>query len=352
MQEYLENPRRAPRALARCPTVVLTAGGRFAAETADVGPRGCQIVSPRPVRRGEAVHVEISDERVPEKLRLNAHVAWTSRSAPWRLGLAFAPVGEHAARWFDGLLSAHPRLGGYRLLPERIPMDAVVHLGAPPREIIDLGREQLDLLRAVASGARIDELRARLRQGWPGAQRALFSLLAARHVTLDRRAAVEPSQWARILDEEGRRLAARPLAAPAAAPAPSPPGALAAAGRAPLPPARDARSPLPAGPAPAPAPPRAAPISRAEARGIDEGLRSPLGGGRVPKPDFVGAGVGWRSPPKARSPQADQHFRLALSELEAGRHASALVLLRRAMALAPGDPEIAQRLGDAAFRRV
>jgi Flp pilus assembly protein TadD len=53
---------------------------------------------------------------------------------------------------------------------------------------------------------------------------------------------------------------------------------------------------------------------------------------------------------KTRRPEATEAFDQALAELDAGHHVSAVALLRRALALAPGDPEIARKLGEVASR--
>jgi uncharacterized protein HemY len=65
--------------------------------------------------------------------------------------------------------------------------------------------------------------------------------------------------------------------------------------------------------------------------------------------DFQGAGVGWRKA-RARSPEAQKAFDEALRELQAGSTNRAIALLRRALALAPGDPDIAATLGKLAFK--
>jgi hypothetical protein len=357
VSEYLENPRRAPRAPARCRVIVLTSRGRFEGETADVGPRGCRIVSPGPVRPGEAVHLEISNEKLREVLQLNAHVVWTSASAPWRLGIAFSPVGDRAHRWFGGLLAAHPGLEGHGRVPERIALDATVHLRSPPGVAVEFTREEFEVLRAVASGARIEELRSRFQRGWPRARRAIFSLLATRHLTFSPREAVDPARWTRILHDADLQLALRSLDEPAALTPPPAPAPLAEARTPPPLPTRIAApAPVPTpGPtrntAPTPVPTAARGVEVAASTQRDGWMQDRPRGRRAQDPDFVGAGVGWRTPPRTRSREADEQFRRGLAELESGRHASALAHLRLAIRLAPGDPEIAQKLGLVAFDR-
>ena len=50
MSETIQNPRRVPRALARCEARCLLPGGGFwAAGTIDFGPHGCQLFAPAPL---------------------------------------------------------------------------------------------------------------------------------------------------------------------------------------------------------------------------------------------------------------------------------------------------------------
>lgn len=408
MAEFIVNPRRVPRAPARCRTHVTSAAGAFDSETEDIGANGCQVIVPRLVRKGDAVELTIGNERVPESLRIRGRVAWVSPQAPWRAGIAFDdPSLRESARWFEKLVASYPGLRELRRVPQRIPADAMVYLGAPPRFLLDFTADEASLLRAIASGARIDELQARLRDRWPGAQRALFSLLARQAVTLTRGQAVHPDAWKRILSEVeaslaveslgrgGDGVAAPPL--PVATPVPRPsqaPAAVAPPPRAVPPPAARA---VPPAPRPAAPPPRASPTpapgayaatwnDQPSASRWDPGpIQDPhpmleladdeppleidtarAAGERAPTPvphrgpvatpisahaDFAGAGVGWRAKaPRIRTPEASATFERARAELSAGNVNGAIALLRRALALAPGDPEIADALGKLAFK--
>jgi hypothetical protein len=69
----------------------------------------------------------------------------------------------------------------------------------------------------------------------------------------------------------------------------------------------------------------------------------------LPGADFQGAGVGWRRA-RTRSPEAQAAFDQALLELSQNLTNRAIASLRRALALAPGDPEIAAQLGKLAFK--
>jgi PilZ domain len=212
MAEFIVNPRRAPRAPVRCYAAVRCGEERFETETEDVGSMGCQVVSPRLVCQGSPVELVLTNEKIDEPLEATGHVAWVSAQAPWRVGIAFEDrCVARSARWFDRLVAAYPALAGYGRVPDRIRTDAIVYLGPPPRFVVDFTSEEAALLRAIASGARIDELMARLREDWPAALRALFSLIARHAVTFQRGRAVHPDSWKRILTEVEASLAVESL---------------------------------------------------------------------------------------------------------------------------------------------
>jgi hypothetical protein len=371
MAEFIVNPRRAPRAPARCHAVVLCGGARFDAETEDIGSMGCQVVSPRLLRRGEPVDVLVTNEKVEEPLEARGRVAWVSAQAPWRIGVAFEEASvPRSARWFERLVAAYPGLSGYRRVPERIRTDTAVYLGPPPRFLVDFSADEAVLLRAIASGARIDELMARLRDGWSAAQRALFSLIARQAVTFQRGQAVHPDSWRKILTEVEASLALESLdrvdqglRAPSTPPAPRP----AAAPAAPVPAAPPAapRAPAPRGQARSPAA-RAAggwtgaqpydPTRLVELQDDGSSLElaapTPAPGAPDARRDAAHgrdpAAAGWRR--SGRSAEAQAAYDGALAEIQAGNVSRALALLRQALLLAPGDSEIAQRLGTVAFK--
>jgi len=363
MAEFIVNPRRAPRAPARCRVAVASPHGWFEAETEDIGSMGCQVVAPKLVRKGDLVQLVVTNAKVDEPLKANGHVAWVSPQPPWRVGIAFDDGAlKESARWFDRLVGAHPGLGGYRRVPDRIRADATVYLGAPPKFLLDFNGDEAMLLRAIASGARIDELMARLRDRWPAAQRALFSLIARQAITFQRGQAVHPDSWKKILTDIEASLAvesmenASDVVAPRAPPrAPERP----AATPPPFVPIRPVggrryESAWPAQQAHDPSP--VLDLQHDEA-GPSLEIATPIGAPAwaeptrpAPSADFAGAGVGWRTAPRHRSGEAQAAFDRALAEIHAGRVSGAIALLRRALALAPGDAEIAAQLGQLAFK--
>jgi hypothetical protein len=315
--EFLVNPRRAPRAPARCRAEIRLTDAAWEGPTEDVGPRGCQVIVPRALKPGIRVHVALHSAAVPDPLVVAGHVAWVAPNAPWRSGIAFVEGALVAStRWFERLLTAHPELDWARRLASHLPMDAMVYLGRPPKYLFDFSRDEAAVLRHVASGVTVRELRYALRGRPEAATRAVFSLLARQHLTLARGASVHPLGWRRILADLETSFAADALAAP--------------------------RSPMARPAASAPPPPRedtttaSRPLtSRAADRRLD-------------------AGASWTHEPQprgaSRSPEAQGAFERALMELAAGRTETAIILLRRASALAPGDLEIGRRLAEVGFR--
>jgi hypothetical protein len=306
---------------------VVVPTGKVETTTEDIGARGCQVVLPAAVERGAAVSLTLSSPRVGSSLRIGGRVAWVSPRPPWRVGIAFTPecLGE-AARWMETLRQTTPELFATgRRLHEKVPVDAMVFLGVPPR-LADFADDEVAVLRKVWAGIKVAELRAAFAGRWPRMQRGFFALLAQGYLTLSRAAAAHPVRWREILGEP------RPIAPPtiltAADLAPDPePLAAAGAPAQTAPPSRTA--------APPPLPTRAAPPP--SWTGVDPARRA-----TTPVPDFVGAGVGWRgTTARPRSGEADTLFQLALVELQGKNHHQALKLLRSALTLAPGDPEIA-----------
>jgi len=315
MAEFIVNPRRAPRAPARCRIAVISAAASFDAETEDIGPYGCQVASPKGVKKGAPVRATIANDRLPDALRVGGRIAWTSAQFPWRVGIAFDESSlAVTAAWFERLVAAHPGMKTLRRLPERISTEAMVFLAQPPRFLVDFSADEAALLRAIGSGAAVYELMARFRVRGAEIDRALFSLLARSVVTMVRGQAVHPQAWKRILDQVEASLAVASLgAAPAAPAAPPERGAVPSAA---APPVLDRQA------APAP-PPR--------------------------RPDAYERPAATPPPIRARNAEAQGLFDRAQGEFRRRNIHGAIVLLRQALALAPGDLEIGYVLGKLAF---
>ncbi|HSN91758.1 MAG TPA: PilZ domain-containing protein [Anaeromyxobacteraceae bacterium] len=295
--EYIQNPRRSARAPARCRAKLgFSDGARLEADTEDVSAHGCQVVTPRALPVDAAISVELSCPSLPEPLAVQGRVAWCTLSSPFRVGIAFEKGGQRSAgRWFEALLAADPSLAPRRGVPDRIRSDATLYLGPPPRHVIDFTAEEVEILRHVAAGATAGSLRTSFRDRWPSAQYALFSLLTRHAVTLDRGAAAHAEAWRPILQQAEASLALESLGS---SPSPSPP------------------------------PGRAAPAAPAAGR---------------PPPRLA-------EPGRWRTPGAQALYEKALKDLEEGRFAPAQFALQQALALSPGDAEIARALASAMSR--
>lgn len=308
MAQFIVNPRRALRAPTRCRAAVVCRHGQFEADTEDIGSMGCQVVSPHPVQKGEGVRLTVTNEKIAEPLEVTGRVAWVSPQAPWRVGIAFEERSlAGSARWFDRLIAAHPGLGGYRRVPDRIRADATVYLGPPPRFLVDFTAEEALLLRAIGSGAQLYELMARLRDRWALAQRALFSLIARQAVTLQREQAVHPDSWKKILTDIEASLGletASPVPAQTDSPRSIAPVLERGAGLA-----------------------KSSGRSRAEARA-----------------ERAAARAAPREAPRRRNGEAQAAYDRAIERIRAGSSNGVLALLRLALSLAPGDREILDQI--------
>ncbi len=346
MSEYIVNPRRAPRAPSRCVTQVRTGAAAFAAETEDIGPSGCQLVAPGALARGAPLTLTFANPKVKGALSVEGKVAWGSPRPPWRVGVAFGERSQASARlWYEALVAAHPGLGGFRRVPDRLPVDAMVFLAAPPSFLFDFSREEVEVLRNVAAGTTIASLRDRLGASWGGSQRALFGLMSRGLVTVNRSAASHPSAWKQVMKELGAEFVQEaprpsrtttrevPVVRGAATPHFDTDGAL-QFDLNPVTPRPSLAAPPPSPPMPLPraAPP---PVARPTPLAVEA-----VGG-------EASAGNGWRGGSRARSREAQECLDLGRSELAAGRGNSAMAHLRRALQLAPGDAEVAAELGRA-----
>jgi hypothetical protein len=202
MAEFIENPRRAPRAPVRCEArVALREGGYWAGPTSDYGPRGCQVSAPLRLDPGSRLFLELVNERVPGPFQLSGHVAWSSTQPPWRAGIAFDEGSVAiASRFFERLAAAYPGLDTYGRAPERVPADGTLAPLPPPAVDPLLTAGERDLLRAIGAGLELRVLRDRLGERWPAAQNAAFSLLGRRYVTLGAEDPVAARLWGPLLD--------------------------------------------------------------------------------------------------------------------------------------------------------
>jgi len=327
---FIQNPRQFPRILAKYRVVVSHGGAGWSAETFDISATGCQIISPRPMQKGEVAKLVIEAPQISQPLSVFGSVAWTADAGRFRAGVTFAerqPDGDPAA-WFKRLLANQPGIEGtMRRLPERLPHDTKLFLRPPPQFIFDFGPDEVSLLKLLGDGTTIGKV---LRDGpFSPAQaaRVIYALLEQRVITLSLGEAAPAWRWKAALADFESQVGERE---------PPPP-----------PPPRQV-SPLPPRPSPAAPPGRAGPIGPvappppkpAVTAGPAEAAVSPDGAAPA-APTRTGT---------MRGPEAQECFDLAVSAVSMGEISTAIGLLRRGLQLSPRDPEISALLGKLAFR--
>jgi hypothetical protein len=186
MSDFVNNPRRAPRAVIGCDArVALRNGTFFKGPTVDYGPGGCQIVAPAPLEPKERVFVELRNRGVPEPSLLAGRVAWTADEAPFRSGVHFDAGSRDEAAWFYGrLAAAHPDLVEMDDIPDRVHLDARVVPRKREGDAAVLPGEE-EVLLAIGTGIRLRDLRDGMGGRWEAAVNPLFALLARRLLVIE-----------------------------------------------------------------------------------------------------------------------------------------------------------------------
>src|SRR5512138_1886627 len=153
MRTDILNPRRAPRVPLRCAVDIRHRFTSWTGETEDLGPGGCQIVSPRAVDLGRELKLVIRCDALGRPIGATGKVVWARADAPARLGVAFKADDAQAASWVDALLAADPAAGrAARSVPDRLPRQTRVYLGKPPQLVVDFSEPEKELLRRVGAG--------------------------------------------------------------------------------------------------------------------------------------------------------------------------------------------------------
>jgi hypothetical protein len=272
------------------------------------------VLSPRPLPPGAALRLAIDVEGIPDRLSVLGQVAWAAPGPRSRAGVAFArsqPGGVSPEAWFQRMVRSQPGLAARMVkAPDKLWLDHPVYLLPPPRFILDFSDGEAALLRRLDNGQTPRQLSA----GEPpeALGKLLFGLFEKRALTLALGESVPAWRWREVLD----RVAG---AAPARAPAPPRP----------VPPFT-AGEPTPSGP---PVPRTSPPPSQAPASAL-----------RPQNPASLAARSG------VRPREAQECLDRALAASAEGHLHTAISLLRRALQIAPRDPEIAETLGKLAFR--
>lgn len=195
------NPRRAARVPFRCSVEIRYGLVAWHAETEDLGPTGCQILTSRIVSRRRELKLTFRAEELGLKpITVKGTVVWARPDSPSRIGVRFD--ADTDATWFELLLAADPSIATEAVrIPERIASDARLHLGLPPRRRVQFSNEELAVLRAAAAGSTLEQLARATGDGFEAARGRLFSLIGRRMVVLDQAEAVSPERWRLILGE-------------------------------------------------------------------------------------------------------------------------------------------------------
>ncbi|HEY6002016.1 MAG TPA: PilZ domain-containing protein [Anaeromyxobacter sp.] len=180
-----EESRRFPRLLARCRVRIRDRFGVWDAETEDVGPRGCRIVTARPQTVGALVSLTLESDRVPEALEVAGQIVWARAERPARAGISYAgspysPAAVAPSAWFEIIVAAEREARGGSPGPEIV---IVVEGPVPaPDPLVDRLRRRAEELLGGGEPARAAVLLRRVLALAPGdaAVEAALRDLAAR----------------------------------------------------------------------------------------------------------------------------------------------------------------------------
>jgi hypothetical protein len=213
------NPRRAPRVPQRCTVEIRDRFAAWKAETEDLGPRGCQLITPRLAAPGRELHLQIRCEAIGRTIRATGTVVWSRAESPSRLGVEFE-AGRTDPGGFELILRTEPRAAQImRRIPERISRAAMLYLGDPPRFLGDFSAEEVAVLRRIERGLTVEALARSLGSAFERVRGSVFALVSRRFLVLTPGEAVEPERWRAVLGAAERSLAAEGIALPAPPPA-------------------------------------------------------------------------------------------------------------------------------------
>lgn len=310
--DFLENPRRCVRAPLRCVALLTRPSGAVGTATEDIGAHGCRLTVPSPSPRGERIKLVLSWPAYDRSLSVSGTVAWASPRPPWRIGVAFLDEClPEVARWLRGLIASDRAVLAFQPVPGRISLDATLFLAPPPSLSVDFTDEELEILRNVRLGAPARALLRHAGDDKGRLARAVFALLSKQALTLSSDRAADPRAWSRILSSRPAAVVSDLDGDPAT------PTEIETFEQVR---SQTARTP--------------APVLRPEIL-----------------PDLAGAPSANGAPLQPRPAELQLLLNLGLAELELDHPRDALVFLRRALVLAPGDPEIAKAIARASGRR-
>jgi hypothetical protein len=208
----LRDPRLAARLPARFAAEIRHRFSRWEAVTEDVGPQGCQLVTPRLVASGREIRLLLQLHALRRTVQGSATVVWSRATTPSRLGLRFLPDPEDRG-WFEALLATDPILAAAAAgRPERLSPRAHLFFGQPPRLVVDFTRDELAVLRRMRQGMAVSELSATFGSSPDRLRGALFALLSRRQLVLDAKRSSSQGAWRQVLAQAEAAEVAQGLA--------------------------------------------------------------------------------------------------------------------------------------------
>ncbi len=215
MNTELVNPRRALRVSHRCRVEVRDRFSAWTASTEDLGPLGCQLVTPRLASPGRELKLRIHCEAIGQTIETSGKVVWSRSESPSRLGVEF-PAQRGMPAWFDVLVRADPQAAAMaRRSPPRLSPETMLRLGEPPTYIADFSAEEVAVLRRVGAGVTVASLGQQLGSAFDRVKGAVFALLARRLLVLHASEAGDPTRWNGPIAQAERALAAAGVKLPA-----------------------------------------------------------------------------------------------------------------------------------------
>jgi hypothetical protein len=167
----------------------------WTASTEDLGPLGCQLVTPRLAAPGRELKLKIHCDAIGQTIETSATVIWSRSESPSRLGVQF-PEQRAVPAWFDVLMRTEPQAAASsRRSPKKLSRDTLLRLGEPPSFIADFSPEEVAVLRRVGFGVTVESLARQLGSAFPRVKGAVFALLARRLLVLHASEAGDPARW-------------------------------------------------------------------------------------------------------------------------------------------------------------
>lgn len=166
-----DEARLFPRIQTRCRVRIRDGLGVFDAETEDLGPRGCRIVTPRPQAEGALVGLALASERVAEVLEVTGQIVWTRLERKPRAGISFVgaasrPGAPGPSAWFEAIAAVEREACSEALA------------GPPPEIAVEIGEP------AAAPASLVERLSRRARELHVSGERAAAEVIIRRALAL------------------------------------------------------------------------------------------------------------------------------------------------------------------------